>query len=171
MILHIKPLRKNISRGYLWVAKRWHQFICFTMRTKTKKCAQEILGQMRFMLLYLRVPKPSFLYLFPSLFNTLVPKIAKKKKTLLCLYLSLWVYITELKLLRSEIEQCWKPGLSAHVCVFSSSSLIMTSDPMSTETCLFKIPCISGGCVIIDSCWVLTGKWKDVKLKSIHFLI
>lgn len=50
------------------------------MRTKTKKCAQEILGQMRFMLLYLRVPKPSFLYLFPSLFNTLVPKIAKKKK-------------------------------------------------------------------------------------------
>ena len=45
------------------------------MCIKTKKIAHEILGQMWFLLLYLEVSKTFLLYLFSSLFRTLVPEI------------------------------------------------------------------------------------------------
>ena len=45
------------------------------MCIKTKKSAHEILGQMWFLFLYLEISKTFLLYLFSSLFRTLVPEI------------------------------------------------------------------------------------------------
>lgn len=44
---------------------------------ETKMRAREILGHLEFMLLYLKVPKPFFLYLFPLPFKTSISEIVE----------------------------------------------------------------------------------------------
>lgn len=60
------------------------------MRIKTKKSAHEILGQMWYFLLYLEVSKTFLLYLFSSLFRSLVPEIKGENKNY---FFSLLVYV------------------------------------------------------------------------------
>lgn len=79
-------------------------------------CAQEILGQMEFMFLSLKIPKPFFLYLFSLPFKTSISKIIE------AFFPRSWSMhvddrenqnLSEMKLSNAEsLDSC-------HVCVFS----------------------------------------------------